>query len=109
MNPRRIRRCPLFFRPPSREGTTRPGLGLAMGWRLRLRKFAFRDEIRKRDEHKDEKRDANIDKRKRYRGDVKEQQIEILELDNAMEANEIGITAVVPNNGEAQQQERNRA
>jgi hypothetical protein len=72
-----------------------------MGWGLRLRKLAFRDEIRKRDEHKDEKRDANIDKRKRYRGDVKKQQKEILELETAMEANEIGITAVVLNNGEA--------
>ena len=80
-----------------------------MGWGLPLCKLAFREEIRKRDEHKDEKRDVNIDKRKRYRDDVKEQQIEILELEAAMVANEVGITEVVLNNGGAQQQERSRA
>lgn len=80
-----------------------------MGWALRLHKLAIRDQIRKRNEHKDEKGDSNIEKCKRCRGDVKEQQMETPELQTAMVPNELGIVLVVLSNGEVQQQERNRA
>src|ERR1700674_805594 len=74
-----------------------------------FRELAFGKEIEQRDEHKDEKRDANIEKRERHRGQVEEQRVEILELDAAMVVDHVGIVAVVLNDGRAQQGERQRA
>src|SRR4029077_20020944 len=62
-----------------------------------FRELAFGKEIGQRDERKDEKRDANIEKRERHRGQVEEQRVEILELDAAMVVDHVRIVAVVLN------------
>src|SRR5216684_656124 len=83
-------------------------LGLIRVRGLLLRQLAFRKEIGQRDEHKDEKRDANIEKRERRRRQVEEQRVEILELDAAVVVDHLRVVAVVLNNGRAQQGERQR-
>src|ERR1700730_13540851 len=80
-----------------------------MGLDLLFRQLAFREEIGERNEHKDEKRDANIEKRERHRGQVEEQRVEILELDAAMVVDHVRVVTMVLNNRRAQQGEGQRA
>src|SRR6202158_5499313 len=93
---------------PTRQVTSL-WLELVLGLDLLFRQLAFREEIGQRNEHKDEERDANIEKRERHRGQVEEQGVEILELDAAMVVDHVRIVTMVLNNRRAQQGEGQRA